>query len=189
MTSLIQIINKCDLCKSSLPEAPKPIFQLGNKAKIIIIGQAPGRIAHESGTPWNDKSGERLRKWLNLTDELFYDPEQVALVPMGFCFPGTGKSGDLPPRRECAPQWHPQIFATLPSSIPKLLIGNYAQQYYLKDKVSLTARCKQWQYYGPDYLPLPHPSPRNNIWIKKNLWFEAEVLPEYQKIVRQALSV
>ncbi|WP_338294040.1 uracil-DNA glycosylase family protein [Planctobacterium marinum] len=189
MKNLIQIISKCDLCKASLPQSPKPILQLGKSAKIIVIGQAPGRLAHETGKPWNDKSGERLRRWLNLTKNVFYDSEQVALIPMGFCFPGSGKSGDLPPKKECAPFWHPKILTTLPVHIPKLLVGSHAQQYYLNDKLSLTDRCRQWQHYTPDYLPLPHPSPRNNIWIKKNPWFEAEVLPEYQKLVGNALSV
>lgn len=188
MNSLNKIISQCEVCKNTLPQAPKPILQLSTTAKIIVIGQAPGRLAHQSGKPWNDKSGERLRQWLNLSDEVFYDKNTVAIVPMGFCYPGKGESGDLAPRKECAPLWHPKILEILPNNIPRLLIGNYAQNYYLHDNLTLTQRCFNWVSYAPKHMVLPHPSPRNNIWIKKNPWFETEVLPEYRSIVQRALG-
>lgn len=188
MTSLKQRISECKLCEACLPYPAKPIFQFSSKAKLIIIGQAPGKQAHDSGTPWNDQSGQRLRAWLSISNTLFYNENVVALVPMGFCFPGSGKSGDLPPRKECAPTWHPLLLSSFSNQVPRLLVGSYAQNYYLNDKRSLTERCKNWRDYGENTLPLPHPSPRNNIWIKKNPWFEAEVLPEYQRIVSSILS-
>lgn len=188
MTSLIQRISNCDLCKSALPQAPKPILQFSETAQIIVIGQAPGKAAHDSEKPWNDKSGDRLREWLSISSEVFYDAQKVALVPMGFCFPGQGKSGDLPPRRECAPKWHGDIFQQMSGEAPKLLVGSYAQSWYLKDSLSLTERCKNWFNYAPEFLVLPHPSPRNNIWLKKNPWFESEVIPAYRKLIQAHLN-
>lgn len=188
MIILKQSISECNLCQAYLPFPPKPIFQFNAAAKLIVIGQAPGKQAHDTGKPWNDKSGERLRDWLGISNELFYNEKFIALVPMGFCYPGKGKSGDLPPRKECAPKWHAALFASFQNQCPRLLVGSYAQNYYLKDNRSLTERCENWRDYGENTLPLPHPSPRNNIWIKKNPWFEAEVLPEYRKIVRSHLS-
>lgn len=169
---------QCQLCTNSLPLGPNPVIQAAPSAKLLIIGQAPGLKVHESSIPWNDASGVRLRSWLQLDEEQFYNPEQVAIVPMGLCYPGKGNSGDLPPRKECAPQWHQKILEHLPNVKMTLLIGQYAQNYYLQDKPkSLTDTVKQWRQWAPTYIPLPHPSPRNNIWIKRNPWFESDVLP------------
>lgn len=145
----------------------------------MIIGQAPGRRVHESGIPWDDKSGENLRDWLGVDSDRFYDPSYFAIVPMGFCYPGTGKSGDLPPRKECAPQWHELILSQLTGVRLTLLIGQYAQKYYLKQAVekNLTETVRSFERYLPGYFPLPHPSPRNNIWKRKNPWFEQDLLP------------
>jgi uracil-DNA glycosylase len=183
MTTKIDIlskIHKCSICEHALPFSPKPILQHSSSAKIILIGQAPGIKAHQSNTPWNDASGDRLRVWLKLTEHQFYNKNILSIVPMGFCYPGKGNSGDLPPRKECAPKWHPFLVKKDPSKII-LLIGKYAQDYYLRDQKTLTERIKSWRTYPLQFLPLPHPSPRNNIWLKKNSWFENEVLPQMQK--------
>ena len=179
MNDLIASARKCTTCESALPHGVNPVFSIHPKSKIAIIGQAPGRIVHETGVPWDDKSGERLRAWLGVDDDTFYNPEYFAIVPMGFCFPGSGKSGDLPPRPECAPQWHKPMLKMMPEIRLTLLIGTYAQRYYLKDRraKTLTETVKNFADYLPDYLPLPHPSPRNNIWMAKNRWFEEAVLP------------
>ena len=174
-----------------VPCAPRPIVQAGSTARLLIVGQAPGRIVHETGIPWNDASGDRLREWLQLPREVFYDEKLVAIVPIGFCFPGTGKSGDLPPRPECAPQWHAPLLAAMPEVQLTLLIGRYAQNFYLREngKATLTATVAAYQEYLPKYFPLPHPSPRNRLWLKTNRWFEAEVLPELRRRVQAALTV
>ncbi|WP_233267360.1 uracil-DNA glycosylase family protein [Paraglaciecola sp. L3A3] len=177
-------INQCTICIDSLPFAPRPIIQYSANAQVVIIGQAPGIKAHDSNKAWNDASGKRLRDWLNIDEACFYNKDILAIVPMGFCYPGKGKSGDLPPRPECAPKWHSDLLKT---SRPKLilLIGKYAQDYYLPDKKSLTARLQGWRDYQPDYLVLPHPSPRNNIWLKRHSWFERDVLPKMKKVLSQ----
>lgn len=156
----------------------------------MIIGQAPGTRVQETGIPWNDPSGVELRRWLNVSDEQFYNPELFAIVPMGFCYPGKGKSGDLPPRPECAPQWHDEIWKETPNIQLTLLIGKYAQAYYLKEKSAntITENVKNWQQFLPEYLPLVHPSPRNRIWQKKNPWFEKEILPILQDQVQLILK-
>ena len=156
----------------------------------MVIGQAPGIRVQKTGIPWNDPSGKELRRWLNVTDEQFYNPELFAIVPMGFCYPGTGKSGDLPPRKECAPQWHPLIWQQLPNIQLTLLIGKYAQSYYLKEQSAntITENIKNWQQFFPQYLPLVHPSPRNRIWQKKNPWFEKEILPILREQVHLILD-
>lgn len=148
-------------------------------AKILIVGQAPGRKVHETGIPWNDPSGDLLREWLQLTREQFYDESRIAIIPTGLCYPGTEKGSDLPPRTECAPQWHPKLRAVLPQIELTLLIGRYAQAYYLgkKCKRTLAETVAAWREYSPGYFPLPHPSPRNRLWLKKNPWFEKDVLP------------
>lgn len=175
-----QIIN-CTLCAESLPLGPRPVFQVHSASKILIIGQAPGTNVHASGIPWDDASGLNLRKWLGVTEEQFYDPELFAIVPMGFCYPGKGKSDDLPPRPECAPEWHAKLLAQIPQVELTLLIGKYAQIYYLKKpKANLTETVRSFKEYSPQYLPLVHPSPRNAIWMKKNPWFEEEVVPILQ---------
>lgn len=189
MISLLQDIHACRLCEAHLPFAPKPIVQAGDQARIIIIGQAPGLKAHHSGTPWNDLSGERLRAWLGVSAQEFYDPSLFAIMPMGFCYPGKGKSGDLPPRPECAPSWHARLLAAMPHIQLTLLIGQYAQAYYSQDSYrNLTERMQHWREYPTQLLPLPHPSPRNQIWLKSHPWFLQDVIPQLQKRVRQITS-
>jgi len=155
-------------------------------SKVIIIGQAPGRKVHESGVPWDDVSGNNLREWLGVSKESFYNPDNFAIVPMGFCYPGTGKSGDLPPRKECAPLWHPQLLEGIKNAELTLLIGQYAQKEYLGKAAerTLTATVQNFKHYAPEYIPLPHPSPRNNIWMKKNPWFAKEVLPDLKSRIQ-----
>lgn len=186
--SLLTKIKQCTLCANDLPNAPNPILQFRSTASIMIIGQAPGIHAHQTNKPWNDASGRRLREWLNLSESVFYNPAKIAIVPMGFCYPGTGKSGDLPPRPECAHHWHQLIRQSLNEIKVTLLVGQYAQRYYLKDKDTLTSRCKNWHRYRSKYLVLPHPSPRNNLWLRKNPWFESEVMPEMRSIVNGILT-
>ncbi len=156
----------------------------------MIIGQAPGRKVHESGIPWNDASGDRLREWLGVSKETFYDERKIGLVPMGFCYPGKGKSGDLPPREECAPAWHQKIFKAVGEVKLTILIGQYAQDYYLRDrqKPTLTQTVRAFKDYLPRVIALPHPSPRNNIWLKKNPWFSQELLPILQKKISTYLN-
>jgi uracil-DNA glycosylase len=189
MENLLDKIYKCQLCKESLPNPPNPILTASSKSEIAIIGQAPGRIVEETGIPWNDKSGERLRSWLDLPNNIFYDPEKIALIPIGFCYPGKGKSGDLPPRKECAPEWQKKLFEKMPNLKLTILIGAYAQAFYLKgnQKKTLTETVKAYKEYLPKYIVLPHPSPRNNIWLKKNEWFEELLVPEYQQRVIKSL--
>lgn len=179
---LVDEVEACQICEAHLPFGPRPVVQLAPSATLLIVGQAPGRRVHETGIPWNDPSEDRLRQWLQLPREQFYDAAKVAIMPMGFCYPGTGKSGDLAPRKECAQHWHQRILDSLPNIKLTLLIGQYAQKYYLGDaKLSLTERVKNWHNYLPECLPLPHPSPRNQIWLKKNPWFDKEVVPALRK--------
>jgi uracil-DNA glycosylase len=179
MLDLISEIKKCTECESELPLGPNPVVQVSAKSKIAIIGQAPGIKVHQSGIPWDDKSGDNLRDWLGVEKEVFYDPEIFALIPMGFCYPGTGKSGDFPPMKICAPLWHEKLFQGMPNITLTLLLGKYAQDFYLGEyaKKSLTETVQSFQEYIPRFLPLPHPSPRNNIWQSKNPWFKEEILP------------
>jgi uracil-DNA glycosylase len=190
MEKLLVEIKNCRICEQHLPYEPLPIVQASKESRILIIGQAPGRKVQESGVPWDDASGRNLRKWLGVSEGQFYDPAIFALVPMGFCYPGTGKSGDLPPRPECAKQWHQPLLEELEQLKLTLLIGSYAQKYYLKErfKGSLTSTIQHYPEYLPHYLPLPHPSPRNNIWQKKNPWFKQDVLPALQASVNNWLS-
>jgi len=182
-------VRQCTLCSPHLPEGPRPVLQIDPEARILIAGQAPGRRVHETGLPFNDPSGDRLREWMGVDRETFYNPKKFAIIPMGFCYPGTGKSGDLPPRPECAETWRQQLLDTLPNLELSLLIGQYAQKWHLKtpNKVTLTETVKNWQQYWPEQLPLPHPSPRNNIWLKKNPWFEKEILPDLKKKIKALL--
>lgn len=190
MPGLIDEIRACTHCAADLPAGPRPIVQFGATARIVIIGQAPGTRVHESGVPWDDASGERLREWTGLTLDIFYDAGRVALVPMGFCYPGTGPTGDLPPRPECAPLWHERVLATLPTDRLTLLVGSYAQERYLPAarRQSLTQRVKAFASFGPGLFPLPHPSWRSTGWMKKNPWFEADVLPALMAQVGARLS-
>ncbi len=176
--TVLNEVRGCTLCASHLPLAPNPVVQLHPNARILIAGQAPGRKVHDSGIPFNDASGKRLRDWMGIDPEYFYNPEKVAILPMGFCYPGTGKSGDLPPRPECSAQWRDRLLELLPNIRLTLVIGQYAQNWHLGDskKANLTETVRAWQEYWPTLLPLPHPSPRNNRWLKNNPWFETDVL-------------
>lgn len=189
LQKLVKDATACTVCAEHLPLGPRPVFQVHNKARILIAGQAPGSRVHETGTLFDDPSGDRLRDWMGIGHDSFYDPTQVAILPMAFCYPGRGKSGDLPPRKECAPTWRRQFLDALPEVRLTLLIGRYAQIWHIPDtrRVSLTELVRDWRALGPHILPLPHPSPRNNIWMKKNPWFAAEVLPELSARVRAAL--
>ena len=187
---LLDQIRSCRECEPHLPHGTRPVLQAGVYAKILIIGQAPGRRVHESGIPWDDASGNRLRDWLGITHSEFYNQQLVALVPMGFCYPGTGSSGDLPPRPECAPLWHQKLLKQLPNIRLTLLIGRYAQQQYPKNTQgdTLTATVSQWKEYAPDTFPLPHPSPRNNRWLKQNEWFGEELIPVLRIRTQRAIK-
>ncbi|MEZ4722969.1 MAG: uracil-DNA glycosylase family protein [Flavobacteriales bacterium] len=186
MERLLADIKKCTICLPHLAHGVNPTMSASANSKIVIIGQAPGSAVHKTGIPWDDKSGDRLRDWLGVSKGEFYSTEIFALVPMGFCYPGKGKSGDLPPRPECAPQWHNLVLNQMKNIELIILIGDYAQKYYLKDLVknTLTETVKNYAEYLPSYLPLPHPSPRNNIWLKKNPWFEELVIPELKQRVK-----
>ena len=168
----------------------RPIVQVHANARILVAGQAPGRKVHETGVPFDDASGERLRQWMGVDRNVFYDPAFVAILPMGFCYPGTGRSGDLPPRRECAPQWRAPLLAAMPKIELTLLIGQYVQDWHLPDlkSTSLTNIVRDWRSHWPNVLPLPHPSPRNNIWLKANPWFVDEVVPALQTRIRKLLA-
>ena len=184
MEQLLETIKSCTICAEHLEFGVNPVLSASAHSRIAIIGQAPGSVVHRTGIPWDDKSGERLRKWLGVDSSTFYDPALFALVPMGFCYPGKGKSGDLPPRPECAPAWHTQLFQKMRNIELKVLIGSYAVNYYLEEKQkNLTESVRRFERYMPDVIVLPHPSPRNNIWLKKNPWFEAEVLPRLRERV------
>jgi uracil-DNA glycosylase len=187
MESLLKEINDCSICAEYLPLGPRPTLQASAYSKICIIGQAPGKKVHESGIAWDDPSGRRLRNWLDVSEDQFYDSELFALIPMGFCYPGKGKSGDLPPRPECAPTWHEMILSQMKNIELILLIGSYSQSYYLKDSRTLSDRVKNFREYNSLHFPLPHPSPRNNIWIKKNPWFEKDVLPSLKSRIFEIL--
>ncbi|MFT5367284.1 MAG: uracil-DNA glycosylase [Candidatus Latescibacterota bacterium] len=188
-SALLTEVRSCTLCAADLPLGPRPVVQLHPKAKILIAGQAPGRRVHESGVSFDDPSGNRLREWLGITPDVFYDPKQIALLAMGFCYPGTGKTGDLPPRPECAPAWREQLLRHLGNLKMTLVLGQYAQAYHFgKTRSSLTELVKSWQDYWPNMVPLPHPSPRNNLWLRRNPWFEEEVLPVLRKRVSEILA-
>ncbi len=177
------------MCAEQLDHEPRPVVQAGPSARIVIIGQAPGRRVHESGIPWNDPSGRTLRSWLGLSDEQFYDPDVVALVPMGFCYPGSASSGDKPPRPECAPLWHETLLGQLPDDRLEIIIGTYAQRRYVKARsTTLTETVARWREHLPDQVVLPHPSPRNQHWLTKNPWFEAETLPAVRARIAEFLA-
>jgi uracil-DNA glycosylase len=187
--SLLAEVRACTICASHLPHGVRPVVQLHPAARLLIAGQAPGRKVHASGIPFDDVSGDRLRDWLGVTREVFYNPELVALLPMGFCYPGTGKSGDLPPRPECAPAWRAQLLDCLENLQLTLVIGQYAHAYHLDTtKSTLTQNVQAWRNYAPEIVPLPHPSPRNNLWLRRNPWFESELLPALRERVAEVLS-
>lgn len=188
LDDLLAQVRGCRVCEPHLQQGCNPVIQASKSARLLIIGQAPGTRVHQTSIPWNDPSGQRLREWLQLDERTFYDSSQVAIMPMGLCYPGKGKSGDLAPRTECAPLWHQAILDQLPNITMTLLIGQYAQNYYLKDKPkTLTETVRNWQQWAPKYLPLPHPSPRNSIWLKRNPWFETEIIPYIRQHVHQQL--
>ena len=191
LKALLADIRTCRLCAARLPHGPRPVLRAGSSARLMIVGQAPGTKVHASGVPWDDRSGERLRDWLAVGSEIFYDENRIAIIPMGFCFPGQdAKGGDLPPRKECAPAWHALLHDQLPAVELTLLVGQYAQRYYLGAEVrpTLTETVRAWREFGPTFLPLPHPSWRNTGWLKKHLWFEAELLPELRRRVAACLG-
>jgi uracil-DNA glycosylase len=189
MDELLAEIRACRRCEASLPLGPRPVVQAGGSARVVVVGQAPGRQVHASGIPWDDRSGRRLREWLGTPLEAFYDRRRVALVPMGFCYPGAGPSGDAPPRPECAPTWHGRLWPRLRGVALWVLVGRHAQAAY--DPVhprSLTRAVRSWPTHPPGLVVLPHPSPRNNGWLSANPWFEAEVLPVVRRQVAAALA-
>jgi uracil-DNA glycosylase len=190
MDTLLRDIRACTACAPMLPHAPRPVLAASTEARILIIGQAPGARVHASGVPWSDASGARLRSWLDVDDATFYDTSKFAVVPMAFCFPGRGASGDLPPRPECAALWHRPLLAQMQSVRLTLLVGQYAQRFALGDAFgpTLTDTLMRWREFGPQIVPLPHPSPRNVAWFKRNPWFEGDVLPTLRERVVQALS-
>lgn len=183
LQALLAEIKDCRICQGLIPE-PNPVVKAGRSARVLIIGQAPGTKVHKSGIPWDDVSGKRLRNWMGLESDAFYDDNKVAIVPMGFCYPGKGKSGDLPPRPECVQQWHERLLSQLSNIQCTLLIGQYAQNHYLNDNYkTLTERVEHWRDFAPKIFVLPHPSPRNQIWLKKNPWFEEDAVPQLRKVI------
>ena len=189
LASLLTEVRACALCAEHLPLGPRPVVQVNSSARILIAGQAPGRKVHETGVPFNDASGDRLREWLGISRDVFYDAKQVAILPMGFCFPGSGKSGDLPPRPECAPAWRTALLSHLKTLKLTLVIGQYAQAYHLPNEAaSVTEVVQAWRKNWPHTVPLPHPSPRNNLWLKRNPWFEEELIPIHRARVCEVLA-
>ncbi|MCW8930883.1 MAG: uracil-DNA glycosylase family protein [Gammaproteobacteria bacterium] len=186
--SLVTDVRSCTICAEHLQHGVRPVFQVSEKSRILIAGQAPGQKVHQSGVPFDDASGDRLRDWMGISREIFYDQNQIAILPMGFCYPGKGKSGDLPPRPECAPAWRDQLLSHLHHIEITLVIGQYAQNYHMKTKQSLTETVRNWGSSHSKLIPLPHPSPRNNIWLSKNPWFENELIPILQTRVSEILE-
>lgn len=203
LQSLLTEVRACQICSSSIP-SPNPVLRASTSSSVLVISQAPGTKVHASGVPWDDASGRRLRQWMGISDAEFYDDSLVAIVPMGFCYPGKGKSGDLPPRPECAPQWHSAILDQLPNIRCTLLIGLYSQNYYAPARLSgpvgantehakakpyknLTERVRDWKRFVPSHYVLPHPSPRNQMWLRRNPWFELHAVPHLQQTMRSIL--
>jgi len=189
ITELKADIKQCGVCVEHLSHGVRPVVQFSSQSKILLVGQAPGRKVHETGIPFNDPSGDRLREWLGVDRGLFYDDTQFAIVPMGFCYPGTGKAGDLPPRPECALTWREKVLQELDQVQLTIVIGRYALDYHLPEtqKQTVTEAVSNWQKHWPSIIPLPHPSPRNNRWLKNNSWFEKEVVPELQRRVNEVI--
>ncbi len=190
LEKLLDEVRSCRICESALRCGPRPVLRARTTARILIVGQAPGRRVHETGVPWNDPSGDRLRGWLDLSREEFYDDAKIAIIPMGYCFPGENpRGGDLPPRKECAERWLSDLLRHLKKLRLTLLIGQYAQRHYLGGQVkkTLTETVRAWKEYRPRYIPLPHPSWRNTAWLKRNPWLEAEVIPYLRTRVEELL--
>lgn len=189
LVKLIREVRACTLCAEHLPLGPRPVLQLSSTSRILIAGQAPGRKVHASGRPFTDASGDRLREWLGVPSEVFYDATKCAILPMGFCYPGTGKSGDLPPRSECAETWRARLLRELPELQLTLVIGQYAIGYHLPEaRGTLTETVRGWRDHWPTVVPLPHPSPRNNLWLRRNPWFAKELLPRLRERVAEVLG-
>jgi uracil-DNA glycosylase len=190
VSPLLKQVLACTLCAADLPLGPRPVLQVDPLATVLIAGQAPGRKVHASGVPFQDASGDRLREWLGIDATIFYDATRVAILPMGFCYPGTGTSGDLPPRPECAAKWRASLMATLVNVKLTLVIGQYAQEWHLgkRQQPTLTGTVQAWRDYWPSMLPLPHPSPRNNGWLRRNPWFGEQVLPRLRRRVRELVT-
>lgn len=187
-STLLTDIHACTLCSEYLPLGPRPVLQAHPSARILIASQAPGRKVHETGIPFNDASGKRLRDWLGISEAVFYDPRKIAIVPMGFCYPGKGASGDLPPRPECAATWRDALLSRLKNLQLTVVIGSYALAYHLPEAVSLTEAVAAWRNENASVIALPHPSPRNNPWLKRHPWFEEQAVPQLQARVRKALA-
>ena len=190
LATILAEARACTVCAAHLPLGPRPVLRADPKARLVIIGQAPGTKVHASGIPWNDPSGDRLRDWLAIDRDAFYDESRIAIVPMGFCYPGVDKNGgDAPPRPECAPLWHERVLSHLPDVKLTLLVGQYAQRFYLGKRraKTMTDTVRNWRAYQPAHLPLPHPSWRNTAWLKRNPWFEAEILPVLRRTVAELL--
>jgi len=187
LAPLLREVRACTLCAPHLPHGVRPVLQADARARILIAGQAPGRRVHETGVPFDDPSGDRLREWMGVSRETFYDTRRIAILPMGFCYPGTGRSGDLPPRPECAPAWRGRLLDHLTRVELTLVIGQHAQRWHLAADAPLTDTVRDWRRRWPRVLPLPHPSPRNNIWLKRNPWFAKEVLPALRRRVARLL--
>ncbi|WP_343853379.1 uracil-DNA glycosylase family protein [Algoriphagus jejuensis] len=190
MESLLQRVAQCRICEKDLPLGPRPVLSVHPDSKILIVGQAPGTKVHATGIPWNDPSGDELRRWLQVDRETFYDPSVFGIIPMGFCYPGRGKGGDLPPRKECAATWHAPLLDHLPRLQLTLLIGSYAQAYYLgaERKGTLTETVMNFESYLPQFFPLVHPSPRNRLWMRRNPWFEECVVPRLRQVVWELIG-
>ena len=179
LEALLAAVRGCRACEAHLPLGPRPVLRVGETARILIVGQAPGVRVHTSGVPWDDPSGDRLREWMGVDKVAFYDESHIAIIPMGYCYPGRGNGGDLPPRRECAALWLSQLLAWLRRVEVTLLIGQYAQRHFLgtRRRQSLTATVEAWAEYAPRFIPLPHPSPRNQPWFRRHPWFEGQLVP------------
>jgi uracil-DNA glycosylase len=190
LDALLAVVRACRTCAASLPLGPRPVLQAAATARILIVGQAPGLRVHQTGIAWDDPSGERLRGWMGVSQEVFYDASRIAIIPMGYCYPGRGIGGDLPPRRECAQLWLDQLLAKLPLIELTLLIGQHAQRHFLgnRRKESLAETTKAWAEYSPEYIPLPHPSPRNTPWFQRNSGFERQLLPELRRRIAALLA-
>jgi len=190
LESLLAAVRACRACEAHLPLGPRPVLSAAATARILIVGQAPGARVHRTGVPWDDPSGERLRDWMGVSADVFYDESRIAIIPMGYCYPGRGKGGDLPPRPECAQLWLEPLLAKLPMIELTLLIGQHAQRHFLgkRRKASLAETTRAWAQYCPPYIPLPHPSPRNTPWLQRNSGFEQHLLPELRRRIEALLA-
>ena len=190
LKQLLKDIESCEICKKDLPLGPRPVLRAHSNSKILIAGQAPGTRVHKTGIPFNDPSGDRLRDWMGVDHETFYDQTKFAIIPMGFCYPGKGKSGDLPPRTECAKEWRERLLGKLNKIELTLVIGKYAIDWHINDKQkkNLTKTVQAWREYWPEILPLPHPSPRNNLWLRKNPWFEKDIVGLMRERINKILK-